>query len=149
MSLKSWKEEFYPVDAEDVSEEDALEHSLRKWIGVKPENLKKHNVFKRYGLRHITDPNDKYDYMNIDSESCALCYWHFYNSRDNVDVDAPDQCETCPLYKQRGGLACDESTHSDSSDPFFNDSPYSDFTERNNPQPMIDLIQGAIDAKRD
>lgn len=33
MSLETWKEEFYPIDAEYVSEEeDAVEHSLRNGL---------------------------------------------------------------------------------------------------------------------
>lgn len=40
MSLKTWKLEFYPVEASTVSKEDALDHSLRKWEGLTEENLK-------------------------------------------------------------------------------------------------------------
>lgn len=137
MSLKTWKEEFYPVDAESVSEEDALDHSLRKWIGLKPENLKKHGVFKVSGWRSIVDKNDEYDSMLIDGVSCSLCKFYL---GDEVD----SQCESCPLTAQRGGRACDESTEPGS---YFNDSPYANFTERDDPQAMIDLIQGAIDAR--
>ena len=35
MSLKSWKAEFYPVTASRVSKKNALEHSLKKWEGLK------------------------------------------------------------------------------------------------------------------
>lgn len=39
MSLETWKEEFYPIPADEVPESQALAHSLRKWEGLRKENL--------------------------------------------------------------------------------------------------------------
>ncbi len=47
MSLATWKAEFYPFTAEKCAAEfpeEALDHSIRKWEGLSPENLKKHGV---------------------------------------------------------------------------------------------------------
>ena len=49
MSVETWKEEFYPVDATDDEVQEGsifilLDHSILKWTGALPENLKKHDV---------------------------------------------------------------------------------------------------------
>ena len=44
MSLESWKAEFYTIPASKCPEEYAIEHSLRKWTGLLPENLDKHEL---------------------------------------------------------------------------------------------------------
>lgn len=77
MSLETWKEEFYPIPSDEVSESQALAHSLRKWEGLKKENLEKHGVGATGGY---------VDELPIDSSTCALCHHH-------VDVG----CATCPL----------------------------------------------------
>ena len=83
MSLKTWKEEFYPIPADEVPESQALAHSLRNWEGLRKENLEKHGV----------ESTDSYvDEMPIDSSTCALCQHH-------VVVET---CATCPL-SVRGG----------------------------------------------
>lgn len=91
MSLKSWRAEFYPVDATEVSTKDALEHSIQKWKGLLPANLEKHYVI--HYDNEVVDPSG--DSLDIDSTSCALCHhwWdgHFY-------------CPQCPLVK--AGFRC-------------------------------------------
>jgi len=44
MSLKTWKEEFYPVEAEDAASNpiEATKHSIQKWKGAMAESLEKH-----------------------------------------------------------------------------------------------------------
>lgn len=37
MSLDTWKAEFYSIPAEEVAAKDAIQHSLTKWIGLRPE----------------------------------------------------------------------------------------------------------------
>ena len=44
MSLETWKAEFYPIPAEYVSTDDALRHNLSLWVGIRQENLDKHDV---------------------------------------------------------------------------------------------------------
>lgn len=45
MSLETWKEEFYKIPAEECIKEQALDHSITKWEGLRPENLQKHGLF--------------------------------------------------------------------------------------------------------
>lgn len=81
MSIKSWCEEFYQVKAthEEACETDvkAIEHSLVKWRGLLPENLKKHHV--RLGVfGNSIEHDDSADIragseVFLDSSSCALC----------------------------------------------------------------------------
>lgn len=84
MSMKSWMEEFYPVEADEVSEADALEHSHKKWTGLLPENLVKHDVTIVELHRHII-LTDGAEQLWIDSSTCALCKVHDLN------------CAQCPL----------------------------------------------------
>ena len=42
MSLTTWKKEFYPVPAKKMPLRKALEHSILKWRGALPGNLRKH-----------------------------------------------------------------------------------------------------------
>lgn len=93
MSLQSWKEEFYPSNAADEFQFDptpqkelvikAIEHSLKKWIGLSPENLKKHDAYRRGVDQYetseiISDGSEKLctsyrQRMWIGSSSCSLC----------------------------------------------------------------------------
>lgn len=122
MSLKTWKEEFYPVEAQDCPKSNALAHSHRKWVGLRPGNLAKHGV-TWVSAYHIGTENEQ---MWIDDSSCALCY-HYLSD----DQDHPDRCTTCPLYPIRY-LACDEGK----------DAPFRKRVE--NPEAMIELIEAAM-----
>jgi hypothetical protein len=95
MSLKSWKEEFYYVEAKDCPPEWAIRHAIRKWVGLRPANMAKH------GLVHVSrgiikDPETD-ETMMIDAGSCSLCHLHM----------AKTNCRRCPLYLEAGGVACD------------------------------------------
>lgn len=85
MSIETWKAEFYPVPASEVAAEDALQHSLRKWIGLREENLSKHGVTKKEA--------------HVGGIACALCKNYM------VDSD-PYSCGLCPIVKLHG-LSCD------------------------------------------
>lgn len=91
MSIKTWKKEFYPKSATSrMSKKAAIEHSIKKWEGLLPENLKKHGVV-------LDKCGDIYE--NIDDEmnfeisdlSCALCYKYLWEC-----------CKKCPLYEKLG-----------------------------------------------
>lgn len=121
MSLESWKAEFYPVDAKDVSEADALAHSLKKWEGLRKENLERHRG-KHNEHRHIEFEDGIF---MVNDGTCACCvHW------DEDD----DGCPGCPLSQDRGER-CDGG----------DDAPYGKFTLEHNPEPMIQLIQLAIE----
>lgn len=88
MSIKTWKEEFYPVSATSrMSKRDAIEHSIKKWEGLLPENLKKHGVVID-GCGDIYDDETKFE---ISDQSCALCQKYF-----------GEYCIKCPLYEKLG-----------------------------------------------
>lgn len=101
MSLETWIKEFYPVSIHDIkSDEDAIKHSIKKWEGLQPENLVKHEVMLSgwQGAYLINSKDNEVDFfeINIDifqisSTTCALCYLH-------IDND----CVTCPLFKKMG-----------------------------------------------
>lgn len=113
MSLKTWKEEFYPIPSDEVSESQALAHSLRKWEGLRKENLEKHGVgSSASGVMEFF-----IDFLPIDSSTCALCHYHV----DSV------RCVTCPLVKLTRGGNCD--------------SAYVLWSHAGDPEPMIELIK--------
>lgn len=119
MSLKSWKKEFYRKPANEVSRENALQHSLRKWIGLKPSNRKKHGV--KLSQSDLVEIWDKTNIVFcIDSSSCALCQ-HFINIDDN--------CPGCPLVTS-GGVCCACS-----------ESPYNLFLDKGAVAPMIRALE--------
>ena len=115
MCLQSWKEEFYPILASDVDEQDALQHSLQKWIGLRPENLEKHNVVL---FDHTV--RDKFqlggcDFVMIAASSCALCVHYSVRS---------EECSKCPL------INCGRQ--------------FRVFVLSDNDQPMLDLFESVI-----
>lgn len=128
MSLATWKAEFYPIEAMHVEKKDAVDHSLRKWEGMREENLKKHNVKVNYGdLQDIENDRDR---LVISSSSCALCQ-HY--SRTYA-------CPKCPLYEVRGLVRCDHLTGTELLD---SDSPWHTWVLNTEPLPMIDWLKKA------
>jgi hypothetical protein len=115
MSLQTWKEEFYPIPASECRKEDAVKHSLRKWIGLKKENLKKH------GLRHlggswISEVENNENGIVTSSPSCALC---------TLFVCGPESGIRCPILGF-SGRTCDDQ--------------YQCFTVDKHPECMIKLL---------
>jgi hypothetical protein len=142
MSIQSWRLEFYPIAASACPERIALQHSLNKWTGLLPENLAKHGVVtvREGGMGNfVVEPigSDSYfDSIPINASSCALCE-HFY-SVDGDDDYAPP-CSTCPLYKARGGKACDcERADEDIA-------PWPAWQCDKNPVPMVAALQAALE----
>lgn len=90
MSLATWKKEFYSKSADKTTEAESLEHSIKKWEGATPTNLKKHNVFRKDVT--IMDRNND---LNFTDETCALCY-HYLDHNEDIP------CQKCPLYKSVG-----------------------------------------------
>lgn len=130
MSLETWKLEFYPTDASDCKEDDALEHSLRKWIGLRKENLEKHGLKCNDNSDAFINDEGSDIFFMISYETCSLCQFYFgYEKGD---------CQKCPLSIARNGEVCFRPD---------DESPYEDFVNCGNPEPMIELIQKAIDMK--
>ena len=127
MSLETWKEEFYRKPAGDTSTEEALHHSLKKWQGLRTENLNRHGITVTAGASLIDDSPGTLRF-GIDSESCALCFHYMYTT--------PRSCEACQLFKVRGSR-CDNNSTSQ--------SPFSLWQLKHDPEPMIALIEKAIE----
>lgn len=124
-NLTTWKAEYYPVEAERVKKRDALAHCLKKWIGLRARNLKRHGVQK--GVMSIFDAGS--GVLWIDTKSCAACVHWLYHEGCS--------CRTCPLYLVRG-VPCYKSNGADKP------SPFDAFTRLGNPEPMIRLIRKAM-----
>lgn len=120
MSLDSWKKEFYPIDADDVKIEDACDHSIKKWEGLRKENLAKHDVYVTGCV--IEDKTG--DYMLISSSSCALCRYFEHTGGKHG-------CQKCPLYEALDFHRCDDKRSTD---------PYGEWFDSRNPESMIKYL---------
>lgn len=122
MSLESWKEEFYPEEAVEAAKRGdsaAVEHSLRKWMGLSPANLEKHGMVASKAWSHIVEQENYERVFRTHAGTCALCELH-----------APYGCEDCPLTKARG-VTCGDKLEDEVR------SPWSEWTHNRNPEPMI------------
>ena len=142
MSLQTWKEEFYPVPAETVQQDDALAHAVQKWQGMKLENLAKHGVaFDAWG--DVTDARDdptadETHFFKANSETCALCqHYHGFSNADENE----SHCPTCPLAIARGGVSCDSTMDEEDT------SPWHDFLYDGKPSNMIYWLEKATESK--
>ncbi len=131
MSLKTWKEEFYPTPAEHVSAFHAIDHSLVKWRGLRQANLNRHELV-RSGFQ-IVD-KDGGEMLRMNQDTCALCV-HYLNPPGGTG----NVCKTCPLFIVRGGVPCDVGDHL---------PPYHAFIFRGDPEPMIRLLEEALQAEK-
>lgn len=122
MSLATWKKEFYRIRADKVSKKNALRHSLKKWIGLRPPNRKKHGVIL-VDTRLVEKKNRDIEF-EFGSDTCALC--HHFDS----------YCENCPLMKI-GFSGCGEEN-----------SPYRELIIRGAATPMIKALQEAVNESK-
>ena len=144
MTLKTWKDEFYPVPADDPSIEtdlQAIKHSLRKWEGLRYDNRAKHDISSReYMGRNYIHTLGGLTYLYIDSGTCALCVRHIFTSN----------CRKCPLYLERG-MKCDSSVVTGNIHKNMVEvgrSPYQEWTINVNPEPMIELLKAALETEK-
>lgn len=146
MSIQTWMGEFFPIPqpidtaSMNMTWEQACQHSLQKWTGLRPENLQKHHVILRPevldGSRpplcvvsemHAEKENlfDVEHKLEICGESCALCFKSEQIANDineeideEIESDEEDEtspmfmCEACPL-KFTLSLPCDGVLESD------------------------------------
>ncbi len=128
MSLQTWKDEFYPVKpSKKMSKKVAIEHSLRKWNGLLPKNLKKHGLEK--AGRFIQEKQDSVADMMIDAESCALCVKYL----DTDCLESENECVRCPLFNSLGEQ-CDGDG-----------SPYFMWLRKDEPKPMIKALKKLLE----
>lgn len=137
MSIETWENEFYPINAEHTNKEDAVSHSLQKWLGLLPENLAKHGVELVDGK--VMDENADLlaltpdDYVEIDGSTCSLC--HHYIDHDWDDDEVESACSECPLYIVRGGIQCDDKNAEEWTQDKH--APWQSFSHNDDPKPMI------------
>lgn len=129
MSLKAWKDEYYPTEAKDVPAADALAHSLRKWIGLRKENLERHGLCAASGDIHEHGSSSGGAIMIVAASSCALCrHWLDWITRS---------CADCPLNELLGH-PCDYGLN----------NPYAAWVHQGDPEPMIRALEGAIEKEK-
>jgi hypothetical protein len=107
MSKQSWLKEFYPIAAEKTSKATALNHCIRKWTGLLPENLKKHN---------LEQPP-----IEVSCYTCALC----------AHYESYDDCYNCPLQEVHDWCRCDYPSSIERM------SPWKAYCEYRDPKPML------------
>ena len=121
MSLKTWIKEFYPIPACEVSEEDALRHSLRKWEGLLEKNLEKHRgeiPFEYAAFILIDDEGIPTSFTS--AGTCALCQ-HYGKYR----------CINCPLNEHSNN--CNEEN-----------SAYRKCLNSKSAEPMVELLRKLV-----
>ena len=130
MSLQTWEEEFYPESAEEAAERGeaaAVEHSLRKWEGLRYENLNRHQMWASSALAREFNTGRG---LELSGETCALCELC-------LRAGAGESCRICPLFKARGGSACDRRKFDET------ESPWNSWTDDRDPEPMIFWLKKA------
>ena len=157
MSFNSWKNEFYPNGPKGMRplpyQEPviaAIDHSLRKWKGMLPENLAKHNVAltrvdsREHGCGLFVHAKGRLESpgyrLPINDTSCSLCKMcTVVNDTAELKYTYID-CPACPLYTQLGGKACD-TTIDDGVHPT---GPYIIMMVQRDPTPMIEHLEAAL-----
>lgn len=72
-----------------------MEHALRKWIGARPEEIKKHGLSRRGN--NILDSDDKVVTFTVDT--CSLCARYQACCSMETDKRTRDRLRTCPLLR--------------------------------------------------
>lgn len=153
MSIETWKAEFYPIDASQTHRDEAIDHSLQKWLGLEPENLAKHNVKLRWHKvmdESITLDDSCVPGVQIDGSTCALCHHYMDHDWDEDEGEYESPCHDCPLYQARGGVACDDETSDEWEDE--RPSPWHVFSREqdgeHSAKPMIHWLKKAKEVEQ-
>ncbi len=123
MSIKSWKQEFYPITAEQAARKGdlaAIDHAYLKFRGTFPSNLKRHGC-EKWKCRVLFDDLE----FCFGHTTCALCV-----RNTGPAFDMPD-CYRCPLFVS-GGIECSQD-----------ESAYREWEESNDPRPMLKALRAA------
>ena len=131
MSIETWKDEFYPIPADDKrlrTRVACLEHSIRKWVGLRKANLKKHGCFaSTRTLPNIEDKDGNCFYVSM--SSCALCVrWGCEDGSRS----------SCPIV-QALGFSCDSAEG-------FGTSLWDRWNWDSDPEPMIRALRKVLRA---
>jgi hypothetical protein len=150
MSVESWRNEFYPIDAaylvdvldnEPQPDLDAnsidiklIEHSLLKWKGALKENLEKHESSYSRGV--ILDRDDC---LVFDSSTCALCQKYTADREQEED----------PRCTLKSGIACPivrmQKHPCDGDEEVRNEECSTYGLAKHNPEVMIELLEKTLE----
>lgn len=139
MSLKTWKNEFYslPIYALiNPTDLECVNHSILKWSGALPENLKKHKVSYEDHEVYESSPSSTAFYFG--GTTCALCNIYF-EDKDENECYSEDKAEYCPIVRLLG-RPCDRK---DNSTKPPTESIYDQ--SANVPEPMLNLLKQTRD----
>ena len=118
---KQWLKKFYPKEARDTSKKEALDHSLRKWRGLRV--LREYSLYKQNN--NVITVKGDHTLIIVDGITCALCCHH-------------SNCSSCPLPAVHDNTPCDKMALGELV------SPYRAFTQASSDtEPMIKLLETA------
>ena len=125
MGIESWKREFYKsIDRAIKDDISAVKHSLVKWNGLLPENLKAHNLESIHDDCIVVGRNGAK--FEINGDTCALCVAHNFSD-----------CDACPLFKTLGNRKCYTNRG-------FTSVPFDVYQSEGNPVPMIKALEKTL-----
>lgn len=103
MSIETWKKEFLPSlkNAKTWTDKKCFQHVAKKYEGISPKNLRKHQVKMRKGARYLSYLTLYEDVLSVDE--CALCIKYHKPYTTN-------ECKGCPLYRAEIGCMEPEET---------------------------------------
>lgn len=129
MSRESFLSEFYPLPATSATKTwiEAIKHAVRKWKGLLPDNVKKHNQKVPYDSPlYVFDENGRITLV-YSAKTRSLCI-----KNDEILFGSPSRnrepCKECPLWKLTG-VNCMQK-----------DTPYNKTLRGGNPQVLIDAL---------
>ncbi len=134
MSADTWRQEFYPCDPNPLmSRLAAIQHSLKKWQGLRTRSLLDHGI----GSPPIM----------INGTSCSPCI-KYRDDSGEYDEEASEEsefdghpCVLCPLYGALGQRACDHDVECESEER----APFHVWREDNDPEPMIAALEKTLE----
>jgi len=142
MSLNSWLQEFYNVDAQflastSASDLELTQHALTKWTGLLPESVNNHGLTAEELKQQLRDYG-----FGVDSTTCSLC------KRYDDDCINYESRKTCPIirYKESisGGAFSGESTDHHTCNQEYSEAS-SDFFDPENTESMRNLLENVVE----
>ena len=135
MSLNTWMAEFvFPCDPEATVGE-LLQWHLKKWIGLREENLEKHNC-RQYLSHYVVD--DSYSRMEMGNRYFISHEEPLCEKYRGVDLWGKS-CTKCPLYRVLHEYSCWTS-----GSWWGAITPRSSWYDQHCPELMIQCIRKAI-----
>lgn len=122
MSLRSWKSEYYRSILKASKDTLlAIDHSIKKWEGLRPSALQKHNLTAPFDTKSLFSKRGDTKFK-VSGKTCALCRMTQKETRGNVE------CSICPLYTLTK-VHCDQ----------FN-GPWNVWVNKRDPEPMLKAL---------